>query len=121
MGITTATPSKLEPRFFGPYQVIERIGAMAYRLHLPPKARIHDVFHVALLKKFVGEPPIALVPLPSILHGRVVPTPAAVIRTRLNRGRWQVLVHWEGRAPADATWEAVEDFKDRYPEFQLAD
>ena len=121
VGITTATPSKLGPRFFGPYQVIERIGAVAYRLHLPPKAHIHDVFHVHLLKKFVGEPPTALVPLPSILHGRVVPTPAAVIRTRLNRGRWQVLVHWDGRAPADATWEAVEDFKDRYPEFQLAD
>jgi hypothetical protein len=121
VGITTAPSSKLGPRFFGPYQVVERIGLVAYRLHLPPKARIHDVFHVALLKKFVGEPPTALVPLPSILHGRVVPTPAAVIRTRLNRGRWQLLVHWDGRTPADATWEALQDFKDRYPEFQLAD
>jgi hypothetical protein len=67
--------------------VLERIGAVAYRLCLPPKARIHDVFHVALLK-FVGEPLSTLVPLPLLLHGRVVPTPAAVARARLNHVRW---------------------------------
>jgi hypothetical protein len=48
---------------------------VACRLRLPPKARIHDVFHVALLKKFEGAPPAELVPLPPILYGRVVPTP----------------------------------------------
>jgi len=62
-----------------------------------------------------------LVPLPSLLHGRVVPTPAAVVRARLNRGHWQLVVHWAGCTPADATWETVEDFKDRYPVFQLTD
>lgn len=56
VGITSASPSKLAPRFFGPYQITERIGAMAYRLRLPPKARIHDVLHVALLKKYIGDP-----------------------------------------------------------------
>ena len=76
---------------------------MAYRLRLPPKAHIHDVFHVALLKKYIGDPPVAVLPLPSILHGRVLPTPAAIVRSRLNRGRWQLLVHWEGRTAVDAT------------------
>lgn len=75
VGITPASSSKLGPHYFGPYQVIERIGAVACRLRLPPKARIHDVFHVALLKKFEGAPPAELVPLPPILYGRVVPTP----------------------------------------------
>jgi hypothetical protein len=34
---------------------------------------------------------------------------------------WQVLVRWEGCDAADATWEALPDFKERYPEFKLED
>jgi len=121
VGITAASPSKLAARYFGPYQVVERLGAVAYRLQLPPKARIHDVFHVALLKKFVGVPPAAPMPLPAIFRGRVVPTPTKVVRARLNRGRWELLVQWEGLPAADATWEPIADFKERYPTFQLED
>ena len=121
VGITAATTSKLGPRYFGPYQVLQRIGAVAYRLQLPQKARIHDVFHVALLKKFTGDPPAAITPLPLILRGRVVPTPSQVVRARLNRGRWELLVQWDGCSAADATWEPLDDFKERYPAFQLVD
>ena len=43
---------KLSPRFIGPYEVLERIGPVAYRLALPPKlAKLHDVFHVYMLRK----------------------------------------------------------------------
>lgn len=89
---TQASLSKLGPRYFGPYQVVQRVGAMAYRLMLPPKVKIHDVFHVSLLKKFEGAVAQAVVPLPDILHGWVLPTPALVTRARLNRGRWELLV-----------------------------
>ncbi|KAA3487980.1 polyprotein [Gossypium australe] len=42
---------KLSPRFIGPYEIIERVGPVAYRLALPPELqKIHDVFHMSMLK-----------------------------------------------------------------------
>ena len=44
---------KLSPRFIGPYEILERIGPVAYRLTLPPElAKLHDVFHVSMLRKY---------------------------------------------------------------------
>ena len=85
-GITLAAPSKLGPRFFGLYQIVERLGAVAYRLRLPPKACIHDAFHVVLLKKYEGDPLGIIVPLRPTLHGRVIPIPAVVVHACLNHG-----------------------------------
>jgi transposase InsO family protein len=121
VGVTAASPSKLGPKFYGPYQVLRRIGNVSYQLQLPPRAKIHDVFHVSLLKKFEGPPPAAVVPLPDILHGRIVPTPNKVTKARLNRGVWEVLVHWVGRPATDASWEQLDDFKRQFPAVQLAD
>jgi hypothetical protein len=121
LGVTAASPSKLGPKFYGPYQIMQRIGEVSYKLQLPPRARIHDVFHVALLKKFEGTAPSQLVPLPDILHGRVIPSPDKVVKARLNRGIWELLVQWVGRAATDASWEQLEEFKQQYPHIQLAD
>jgi hypothetical protein len=56
-----------------------------------------------------------------MLHGRVLPTPTAVLKSRLARGRWQVLVRWEAQPPSECTWEDVEEFRTRYPVFELED
>ena len=48
--ITLAGSKKFKPRFIGPYEVLERIGELAYRLKLPPNMRIHNVFHVDRLR-----------------------------------------------------------------------
>jgi hypothetical protein len=64
---------KLAPKFYGLFQVSAHISPIAYRLALPPKCRIHDVFHVVFLKKLTGTPPAAVPRLPPIKHGRVLP------------------------------------------------
>jgi hypothetical protein len=116
-----AVTGKLKPRFVGPYRVTELINEVAVRLALPPRARIHDVFHVRLLKKFQGTPPADPPPLPPLHHGAVDPEPDRAVRFRLARGVHQVLVQWKGESAASATWEDVEPFRAKYPDFQLED
>jgi len=121
VGITDGSTGKLAPRFYGPFQVVEKIGSVAYRLRLPPKSRIHDVFHVVFLKKHTGDLPAAPVALPPIAHGRALPVPAKVLRATPAHNSWNLLVQWEGRSPAEATWEPLTDFKESYPTFKLED
>ena len=48
---------KLNPRFIGPYEVIEKVGPVAYRLALPPELeKIHNVFHVSMLRRYRSNP-----------------------------------------------------------------
>ncbi|XP_066311180.1 uncharacterized protein [Miscanthus floridulus] len=51
------TKGKLRPRCYGSYHISDIINDVAYRLEPPPRAWLHDVFYVRLLKKFVGTPP----------------------------------------------------------------
>jgi hypothetical protein len=119
--IHVPTSGKLKPRFYGPYRITAIINDVAYRLELPPRARLHDVFHVGLLKKFVGTSPANPPALPQIHNGVVVLEPDHVLRSRLARGVCQLLVHWKGEPAASATWEDADTFIERYHSFQLED
>ena len=48
--------AKMEPKFCGPFQVLARVGIVAYALAFPPSTKIHNVFHVSLLKKYIHGP-----------------------------------------------------------------
>jgi hypothetical protein len=111
VGVTPATHSKLGPKYYGLYKVLEKISSVAYKLQLSSRALIHDD----------GPLPDQVVPLPTILHGKVLPSPEKIVRARLNRGIWELLVKWIGRSYADTTWEQVEDFKQQFPNVELAD
>jgi hypothetical protein len=101
---------------------VEVINSVAFRLALPPGARLHDVFHVGLLEKFVGTPPQAPPQLPTIHNGAVVPDPTSVLRIRLGpNGERQALIQWDNLPPSSPSWEDLEQFKQKYPQFQLED
>ncbi|KAK3136157.1 hypothetical protein QOZ80_5BG0428960 [Eleusine coracana subsp. coracana] len=120
-GVPDASQGKLRPRFFGPFQIVSRINEVAYKLKLPPGTRMHDVFHVGLLKKFMGEPPTESPVLPPIHYGAAVLTPGKAVKARMCRGVRQILVQWVGQPASEASWEDVDSFQDRYPAFQLED
>ena len=90
------------------------------RLALPPHTRLHDVFHIGLLKKLIGDPPATPPPLPVIHNVAAVPEPERAVRIRLARGVRgvrQVLIQWKGETAASATWEDVDSFLHKYPAF----
>jgi hypothetical protein len=71
--LASSSSGKLRQRYFGPYQIVEEINSVAFRLAQPPGTRLHNMFHVGLLKKFVGTPPSAAPQLPPVHNGAVIP------------------------------------------------
>ena len=60
---------KLSPSYVGPFEIIERIGKVAYRLALSPDlSAVHNVFHVSMLKKYVPDPSHVLTEEPIEVH-----------------------------------------------------
>jgi hypothetical protein len=115
------TTGKLKPRFVGPYRIVEIFNDVAVHLELPQGARLHVVFHVGVLKKFIGAPPTWPPALPAIHNGAVIQEPLRVEQARLARGVRQVLVHWRGEPTESASWEDLDEFHSKYPDFQLED
>lgn len=117
---------KLSPRFYGPYEILEKMGAVAYRLALPTGSKIHNVFHVSLLRKHLGPLTQATTQLPPVSNDSIVlPQPEAVLDRRVvQKGKYrpkeEVLIKWQGAPLEDATWENSWRMTRTYPNFILA-
>nr|GFC03132.1 hypothetical protein [Tanacetum cinerariifolium] len=94
---------KLSPHFIGPFEILDRVGEVSYRLALPPQlSHIHDVFHVSLLRGYKYHP----------LH--VISYPLRVMRKKTIPF---VKILWRNHPEREATWETEESIRTSYPHF----
>ena len=113
---------KLAAKFFGPFQVLERIGAVAYKLKLPEGSKIHNVFHVLQLKVVLGTHQQAqFIESPALIEEEVL-FPEHIVEVRYNStGGREFLVKWMGQAAAGNSWMLSREFVRRFPTFKLED
>ncbi|TXG51789.1 hypothetical protein EZV62_024313 [Acer yangbiense] len=114
---------KLSPRFIEPFEVLERIDTMAYRVALPPNlSRLHNVFHVSVLRKYMVDPSHVLDYQPIQISQdmtyeehplKILNWKQQVLRTRVFSF---VKVHWRNHPIEEATWEREEEMKEKYPQ-----
>ncbi|KAA0052789.1 pol protein [Cucumis melo var. makuwa] len=114
---------KLSPRFVGPFEILERIGPLAYRLALPPSLlAVHDVFHVSMLRKYVSDPSHVVDYEPLEIDENLTYTeqPVGVLAREVkmlrNREIPLVKVLWQNHRVEEATWEREDDMRSCYPE-----
>nr|GEY93453.1 putative reverse transcriptase domain-containing protein [Tanacetum cinerariifolium] len=114
--------SKLSPRYVGPFEIIERIGPVAYRLRLPQElVGVHETFHVSNVKKCLADVnlhvPLGEVKVDNKLH--FVEEPIEILNHEVKRlkRRWIPIVKvcWNSRRGPEFTWEREVEMKRKYP------
>ena len=103
---------KLSPRFIGPFEILERMGTVAYRLALPPSmSGVHEVFHVSILWKYTLDPAhvVDWGQIEIYTDGTLEEGPVCIIdsRDRVLRRKTvrQVRVLWRHCGVEESTWE----------------
>ncbi|XP_019245207.1 PREDICTED: uncharacterized protein LOC109225071 [Nicotiana attenuata] len=113
---------KLSPRFIGPYEILDRVRAVAYRLALPPELSfIYPVFHVSMLRKCILDSSQVLeapaIPLDEKLSYEEEPMAIVDRQVRKLRSKKIVFVKvlWRNHTVEEATWEVEKDMQVKYP------
>ncbi|XP_073317257.1 uncharacterized protein [Primulina huaijiensis] len=114
---------KLSPRFIGPFEILDRVGDQAYRLALPPDLdRVHNVFHVSMLRKYIPNPSHVLrhEPLDLTPNFTYQEIPVQILDRKVkvlrNKEIGIVKVLWRNHLIEEATWEPEDEMKEKYPE-----
>ena len=113
---------KLSPRYIGPYEIIEKLNPVAYRLELLAELKhVHNVFHISQLRKYMPDPDHIIVSEPIDIANDLVYEKHLVQildrRTKQLRNKQIPLVKvlWTNHTSHEATWETEEAMKSAYP------
>ncbi|XP_028062622.1 uncharacterized protein LOC114265951 [Camellia sinensis] len=113
---------KLAPRYVGPYEVLEKINPVTYRVALPPvMEHMHNVFHVSMLRNYLRDPLHVIEPTHVLLKDDYTykERPIQIVNRRIKRLRNKeiplVNVDWQNYGGTYVTWETEEDMMKRYP------
>lgn len=99
--------SKLLPKWIGPFKVLDQVNPVAYKLKLPNTLKIHNVFHVSLLKAAMFRPgcPVNPPPPPELIDGEFEYEVESILSHRFTKNKLQYLVKWSGYGSEHNTWE----------------
>ena len=113
---------KLSPRFIGPFEVLERVGTVAYRLDLlPSMSGVHEVFHVSMLRKYTPDPShmVDWGEITVDTDGTFEEGPMHIMDSRDQVLRHKTMrlvkVPWQHRGVEEATWEREDTMLATYP------
>ncbi|GJW10864.1 hypothetical protein Tco_1576691, partial [Tanacetum coccineum] len=114
---------KLAPRYVGPFEILERIGLVAYRLRLPEElSSVYDTFYVSNLKKCLSDANFH-VPLEEIKVDRTlcfVEEPVEIMDREIKKLKCRkialVKVRWNSKCGPEFTWEHEDQMKIKYPQ-----
>ena len=99
---------KLFPKYIGPYTITKTIGDRAYELDLPNNMKIHNVFHISLLKEWKGGT-LPHPPPPIEIDGELEwEVEEILLHREVKKGktkRNEYYVNWAGYGPEHSTWE----------------
>ena len=114
---------KLSPKFIRTFEVIEKVGPVAYRLDLPPELeKIHNVFHVSMLRRYRSNPSHVVssetIELRPDLTYEEEPVEilAREVKEFRNKRILLVKVLWRNHKTEEATWESEETMRQQYPQ-----
>ena len=113
---------KLAPRYIGPFEILERVGAVAYRLALSPDMlQVHPVFHVSMLRKYISDPSHVLQPQSVEVNDDLTyeEEPVAIVDYQVRQLRSKTIpmvkVLWRSNNVEEHTWETEAEMRAKYP------
>src|SRR6266850_2141697 len=109
---TTHPTTKLRPKRYGPFRIIEAIGPTTYRLALPKQWKIHNAFHGSLLLPYHETKEHGRnfpEPAPELIEGQPEWEVEEILNSRQYRRKLQYLIKWKGYSDAHNSWEPKEN------------